>query len=123
MHPLAVAPSHQRRGVGRGLVGALESRVRGRGGCVVYLGTDDVDGVTAGARLGSLGSIARVIARLNRGRTGQGVSHPYRFYRRMGYSVCGIIPDANGPGRPDILMCKRIDAGPESRAPIRLPLA
>jgi aminoglycoside 6'-N-acetyltransferase I len=34
--------------------------------------------------------------------------HPFTFYQKLGYVVCGIVPDANGPGKPDILMAKRV---------------
>ena len=35
--------------------------------------------------------------------------HPYEFYQKVGYAVVGVIPDANGFGKPDIFMAKRID--------------
>ena len=35
-----------------------------------------------------------------------GSRHPFLFYRRLGYVVTGIMPDANGPGRPDIYLSK-----------------
>jgi aminoglycoside 6'-N-acetyltransferase I len=34
--------------------------------------------------------------------------HPLTFYRRHGYRIVGVLPDVNGPGRPDILMAKRL---------------
>ena len=34
--------------------------------------------------------------------------HPYEFYRRLGFHVTGFLPDANGPGKPDIFFAKRI---------------
>lgn len=34
--------------------------------------------------------------------------HPYEFYLKLGYTVVGVIPDANGPGKPDILMATRL---------------
>jgi aminoglycoside 6'-N-acetyltransferase I len=36
------------------------------------------------------------------------IDHPAVFYRRMEFEVVGLIPDANGPGKPDILMAKRL---------------
>jgi aminoglycoside 6'-N-acetyltransferase I len=34
--------------------------------------------------------------------------HPMSFYRALGFVVTGVVPDANGRGRPDILMSRRI---------------
>jgi aminoglycoside 6'-N-acetyltransferase I len=38
-----------------------------------------------------------------------GRGHPFLFYRKLGYVVTGVLPDANGRGRPDIFMSKRLD--------------
>lgn len=37
-----------------------------------------------------------------------GRQHPFLFYRKLGYVVTGVMPDANGRGRPDIFMSKRL---------------
>ena len=34
--------------------------------------------------------------------------HPFTFYEKMGYKIVGVFPDANGIGKPDIWMAKRI---------------
>lgn len=34
--------------------------------------------------------------------------HPYEFYEKCGYSVVGMLPGANGFGRPGIFLAKRI---------------
>ena len=38
-----------------------------------------------------------------------GRSHPFLFYRKLGYVVTGVMPDANGRGRPDIYMSKALE--------------
>jgi aminoglycoside 6'-N-acetyltransferase I len=111
LHPLAVHPERQRLGIGALLVEHLERALTGRGASVIYLGTDDESGCTMAARLGTA-PLSRLIAVLNDPDTDAGVDHPYVFYRRLGYEVCGLIPDANGPDRPDIMMCKRMRSKP-----------
>lgn len=103
MHPLAVLPPWQRRGVGTTLVRAFETAVRTRGGLVIMLGTDDVLGQTSLAGKDLYPDLWTELANL-RNLNG----HPVGFYQRLGYRVTGVIPDANGFGRPDILMCRRL---------------
>ncbi len=103
LHPLVVDPQKQRRGIGSALVAALEAKSRAEGAITLYLGTDDDFGGTSlfgGDLYPDVLSKAAQLAP-----TG---AHPSTFYRRLGFEVVGIIPDANGFGRPDILMGKRI---------------
>jgi aminoglycoside 6'-N-acetyltransferase I len=37
-----------------------------------------------------------------------GPGHAFTFYRRHGFEVAGLLPDVNGPGRPDIMLAKRV---------------
>jgi aminoglycoside 6'-N-acetyltransferase I len=104
LHPLAVEPARQRRGVGRALVAAVEAAARAEGTLTLWLGTDDDFGGTSlfGADLypDVLGHLARLAP--------TAAGHPFAFYRRLGYAVVGVLPDAAGPGRHDILMAKRL---------------
>ena len=34
--------------------------------------------------------------------------HPFAFYRKLGFVLAGVLPDANGRGKPDIFMAKRL---------------
>lgn len=108
LHPLAVRPSDQRKGVGTRLVRALEARIAEAGGMTIMLGTDDMDGSTSAAGRDLYPDV------LDAGKNLLTYSvHPVAFYRQLGYVVCGLVPDANGFGKPDILMCKRV-GGDES---------
>ena len=106
LHPLVVHVSHQRKGIGRALVADLETQVRKRGGITIYLGTDDEDNMTT---LGGTDLYPDVIGHLSHIRNLRG--HPYEFYQKLGYAIVGVIPDANGLGKPDIIMAKRIGTG------------
>jgi aminoglycoside 6'-N-acetyltransferase I len=35
--------------------------------------------------------------------------HPFEFYQKLGYIITGVMPDANGRGKPDIYMSKRVN--------------
>lgn len=103
LHPLAIQPHAQRRGIGRALMVDFEEQVRQRGGLTVTLGTDDEDGMTSLSNVDlydDLWGKVRDIRNLK--------GHPYEFYQKMGYVITGVVPDANGPGKPDILMSKRV---------------
>lgn len=103
LHPLVVDPPVQRRGVGAALVAALEGDAAAQGVLTLYLGTDDDFGGTNLFGRDLFPDVAGKIAGLEPTR-----GHPFAFYRRLGYEVVGLVPDANGPGRPDILMAKRL---------------
>lgn len=103
LHPLAVKPSSQRRGVGRALVADLEEKARHRGALTVYLGTDDEFGGTTLFGADLYPDICAHLSTLSNLR-----DHPYEFYQKCGYVIVGLVPDANGYGKPDIMMSKRI---------------
>lgn len=103
LHPLAVDPAHQRRGVGTSLVRSLEARAKSRGALTLYLGTDDEFG---GTNLFGRDLYPDVAADI--GRISATDRHPLRFYQKLGYEVVGLLPDVNGAGKPDILMAKRL---------------
>ena len=103
LHPLVVAPAHQRQGIGRALVADLEAATRRRGGLTLWLGSDDENDRTS---LGGVDLYPDVLAHLATLRDIGG--HPFTFYQRVGFVVVGAVPDANGRGKPDIYMAKRL---------------
>jgi aminoglycoside 6'-N-acetyltransferase I len=104
LHPMVVRREHRRRGIGRALVAAFESEAAGRGGLTATLGTDDDSGMTSLSGVDLYNDLPRHIAELR----DLGRGHPFLFYLKLGYVVTGVMPDANGPGRPDIYMSKRL---------------
>ena len=103
LHPLVVDPDCRGRGIGTALVLELERHIRRRGGMTLWLGTDDESGQTSVSNRDLYPEPLReLMAIRNPG------NHPYAFYRKIGFSLVGILPDANGPGKPDIFMAKRL---------------
>ncbi len=103
LHPLVVRPDWQGRGVGRALVMDFEAQVRARGGTTIMLGSDDEDGMTSLSQVNLYENIWEHIRNIRNLK-----GHPYEFYQKMGYTITGVVPDANGLGKPDILMSKRV---------------
>ncbi len=103
LHPLVVRASRQGEGVGTRLIHALEAAVAQRGGVTVYLGSDDEFGKTSLSGTDLYDDLfGRIASIRNPGR------HPFEFYQKAGYRIVGVIPDANGIGKPDIWMAKRV---------------
>ena len=103
LHPLVVKSSHQNKGIGRALVDDLEAQVRDRGCITLWVGTDDETGMTSLSGVNLYDDVLGHIARIQNFRR-----HPYEFYQSVGFTIVGVIPDANGMGKPDILMAKRV---------------
>ncbi len=106
LHPMVVHPQNRGVGVGRALVLDLEQQVAARGGLTITLGTDDTDNMTSLGGADLYVDLWDKIAHIQNYK-----QHPFGFYRRMGYIITGVVPDANGVGKPDILMSKRVQKG------------
>ena len=103
LHPLAVQPNIQGQGIGRALVEDFEEQVRLRGGLTITLGSDDDDNMTS---LSNVDLYENLWDQVKNIRNFKG--HPFEFYQKMGYVITGVVIDANGVGKPDILMSKRV---------------
>lgn len=106
LHPLVVDLGLQRKRIGSSLVKALEGEVAARGGLTLWLGSDDETGKTS---LSGKDLYPNVLEQLRHIRNLK--DHPYEFYLKNGFSVVGILPDANGIGKPDIYLAKRVRGG------------
>jgi aminoglycoside 6'-N-acetyltransferase I len=103
LHGLVVRPTWRGQGIGRALVSALEQEVAALGGTTIFLGTDDENHRTT---ISGTDLYPNVLERLLRIKNPG--NHPYEFYQRVGFAIVGVLPDANGLGKPDILMAKRV---------------
>jgi len=104
LHPMVVQPDFQKQGIGRALVTDFEQQVKMRGGLTIQLGSDDEDNMTSLAGCDLYDNLWDKIATIQNLK-----GHPYEFYQKCGFRITGVIPDANGRGKPDILMGKRVE--------------
>jgi len=103
LHPLAVQPATQGKGLGRALVEDFEEQVRLRKGLTITLGSDDEDNMTSLSNVDLYENTWEKIQNIH-----NLMGHPFEFYQKMGYVITGVVPDANGRGKPDIIMSKRV---------------
>ncbi len=103
LHPLVVKTEFHRQGIGRLLVADLAAEAKQRGGIVLWVGTDDENNQTTLSGINLYPNVWEHIAKIRNLR-----DHPYEFYQKMGFAIVGVMPDANGIGKPDIFMAKRL---------------
>ncbi len=103
LHPLAIHPDYQGRGIGRALIEDFERYVASKGALTIKLGSDDEDDMTSLSGVDLYDNLPDKIANIRNFK-----NHPYSFYQKMGYTIIGVIPDANGIGKPDIILGKRV---------------
>ena len=103
LHPLAVQPNMQGKSIGRALVEDFEEQVHLKGGLTITLGSDDEDNMTSLSRVDLYENLWEKVQDIRNLK-----NHPFEFYQKMGYIITGVVIDANGIGKPDILMSKRV---------------
>jgi N-acetylglutamate synthase and related acetyltransferases len=103
LHPLIVCKDYQKRGIGRKLITVLENKLAELDILTLYLGSDDEHFKTSLSEGNLFENLFDKIANIENKR-----EHPYEFYQKCGYQIIGVIPDANGLGKPDIWMAKRL---------------
>ncbi len=104
LHPLAVRSDSRNQGIGRIIVTALEDEARKQGGLTIYLGADDEigDGETSFANVDLFDDLPGKINNFTAG------THQSGFYLKLGYKIIGVMPNANGIGKPDIYFGKEL---------------
>ncbi|MCL2404045.1 MAG: GNAT family N-acetyltransferase [Defluviitaleaceae bacterium] len=104
LHPLVVRHDMQGRGIGKMLMTAIEEAAQQKGGLTMYLGADDElpGGETSFANVDLYDDLPTRIREFEPG------THQAAFYMKLGYKVVGVVPDANGRGKPDIMLAKAL---------------
>lgn len=105
LHPLLVSPTLHGRGIGRALVRDLEALVAARGALTMMVGTSDDAGATSLAGVDLYADLPMRLARIEVHR-----AHAVAFWQRVGYTIVGVIPDAEGPGKPSIQLARRLSS-------------
>jgi aminoglycoside 6'-N-acetyltransferase I len=103
LHPLVVDPAWQGQRIGQALVADFETHVVARGGITIWLGSDDETNSTSLGGVDLYPDVWHHIQQIRNLRR-----HPFTFYQKCGFTIVGVVPDANGIGQPDILMAKRV---------------
>ena len=103
LHPLVVRREKRRNGIGRFIVGALENAARERGGLTIRAGADDE--ICAETSFANADLYDDLPSRI---RDFQPGTHQTGFYMKVGYKIVGVTPDANGIGKPDIWLAKKL---------------
>jgi aminoglycoside 6'-N-acetyltransferase I len=103
LHPLIVAVDRQRRGHGSHLVREIESIARAAGALTMTLGTSDMTGATS---LSGVDLYADLSVRLAAVELRS--PHALGFWRHAGYTIVGVVPDAEAPGQPSIVLARRL---------------
>lgn len=103
LHPLVVDDNYRKQGIGRKLVLDLEEAIRVKGGLTIQLGSDDENNMTSLSNVDLYENLWEKVKEIKNYK-----GHPYEFYQKLGYQIIGVMPDANGYGKPDIYLGKRV---------------
>ena len=104
LHPMVVKKEAQGKGYGKILLEELERIAREKGIIGIFAGSDDETFSTSlSEKEITAANIFSEIANIKNYK-----NHPYEFYQKCGYCIIGIIPNASGDKKPDILLWKDI---------------
>ncbi len=103
IHPIAVEPTSQGKGVGRILVEDIATLASRANISTLIAATSDETGTTNLYGEDLYADPSKAIKELKaKGRS------PYKFWESVGFTVVGIIPDEEGPGKPGIHLARKL---------------
>ncbi len=101
---MRLQPRTKANGYGRVLIEDIERHAREQGVLTLWAGTSDEMGLTNLADVdlyadpaGAISDIASI------------KPHAWEFWASVGFTVVGLMPDAEGRGKPSIVLAKRVD--------------
>ena len=103
IHPLIVAQEHQGRGLGRQMVNCVEAWAQAQGALTLWVGTSDETNATSLSEANLYENPGEAIANFRLLAT-----HPCGFWLKLGFQITGILPDAEGVGKPNIILSKAL---------------
>lgn len=103
LHPLVVDDSVRGRGIGRALVDEIVGLVGEQGALTLLLGTSDEANLTNLAGRDLFRDPLAILQSIEASRV-----HPLGFWLKVGFAVVGVVPDAEGIGKPTILLARPI---------------
>jgi aminoglycoside 6'-N-acetyltransferase I len=101
IHPLIVARANQGNGLSRQMVRHVEVWARKQGALTLLVGTSDETKATSLSGVDVYGDVGQAIANFH-----QLAPYPCGFWLRLGFRIVGVLPDAEGFGKPNIMMAK-----------------
>ncbi len=103
LNPLIVGIEHQGSGHGQRLVSEIEQLVAARGARTMTAFTSDTIGATSLADCDLYDNTFARLAAVEIRRP-----HALGFLQHVGYRIVGVVPDAEGPGKPSIALARRL---------------
>ena len=103
IHPIAVAIEYQYKGFGHLLVEDVARIATDAGALTLFAGTSDEVGTTNLFGVDLYANPAQSISNIQA--TGR---NPFKFWENAGFTVVGLMPDAEGVGKPAIQLARRL---------------
>jgi len=104
LHPMAIKTEFQGKGYGKILIKELEKMAMEKGIIGMLVGSDDETNKTSlSEKEITEENIFEEIKNIKNYKR-----HPYEFYKKCGFIIVGMFPNANGLNKPDIWLWKDI---------------
>jgi len=106
LHPMVIKKEFQGKGYGKILLDELEKIAQEKNIIGIVAGSDDETFSTSlSEKEITSENIFEEIVNIKNYK-----NHPYEFYKKCGYTIIGIIPNASGLNKPDIWLWKKINS-------------